>query len=80
MHILHFLRDLGHDAPRSTPPGGRRYLIFERRFLEECDGMGLTPERGDAAVWAAYSGNTSGADVTLIEDMQTIYERLSREE
>ena len=53
-HILHFLRDQGHDAPRSTPPAGPKYTKFENAFLDIADERGLSPAVLDFHVWAAY--------------------------
>ncbi len=53
-HILHFLRDHGHDAPRSTPPAGPKYTKFENAFLDIADERGLPPAVLDFHVWAAY--------------------------
>ncbi len=53
-HVLHFLRDQGHDAPQSTPPAGPSYTKFENAFLDIADERGLPPAVLDFHVWAAY--------------------------
>ena len=53
-HILHFLRDQGHDAPRSTPPAGQKYNDLENVFLDIADERGLSPAVLDFHVWNSY--------------------------
>ena len=60
-HILKWLRKVGYDAPKSTPPSGKRYKDLERAFIQEADDMGLTPRELDYAVWSEYSGYDSVA-------------------
>jgi thermostable 8-oxoguanine DNA glycosylase len=52
VHILRWLRGLGHNAPRSTP-NGRKYGELEKIFLSEADKRGLSPGELDAQVWEA---------------------------
>src|SRR5438105_2125934 len=54
VHILKFLRRLGHDAPKNTPTG-RKYKELEEVFLAECERRHTTPNQLDADVWVAYS-------------------------
>jgi len=54
VHILKFLRQLGHDAPKNTPTG-RKYKELEEAFLAECERRHTTPNQLDADVWTAYS-------------------------
>lgn len=53
-HILKFLRELGHNAPASTPQG-RRYALLENIFLEEAARRGMTPADLDLEIWNGYS-------------------------
>lgn len=53
-HILKYLREQGHDAPRSTPPK-RRYLELEQVFLEDCDRLGMTPHQLDIDLWNRFT-------------------------
>lgn len=55
-HILHFLRDCGHDAPKLTPTG-HRYRELEQIFLEEADRSGMSVADFDLMLWRQYSGN-----------------------
>lgn len=41
VHVLRWLRGLGHPAPRSTP-NGRKYRELEKIFLSEADKRGLS--------------------------------------
>lgn len=54
-HILKFLREQGHDAPKSTPPHGPVYERLERAFLAECDKRGVTNVAAfDLELWKEY--------------------------
>ena len=55
VHILHWLRDQGYDAPKQTPPAGRTYRRLEEAFLSEADKRGKTARELDWEIWAAYS-------------------------
>lgn len=57
-HVLKWLREVGYDAPKSTP-SGRKYRELELAFLQEADDMGLTPRELDYAIWSKYSGYES---------------------
>lgn len=54
-HILKFLRDQGHDAPKVTPPHGPTYERLEQAFLAECDKRGVTNVAAfDLEIWKEY--------------------------
>lgn len=54
-HVLKFLRDNGSpDAPRATPPAGRRYRMLERTFVTLAHEIGTTPRELDYFAWAVY--------------------------
>lgn len=55
-HILRWLRELGHDAPQSTPPAGPKYEALEQVFLLEAEKRGMTPKQLDTEIWETYSG------------------------
>lgn len=50
VHVLRWLRGLGYDAPRATPPSAR-YAELEAAFLREADRRGLTPRELDRRIW-----------------------------
>lgn len=52
-HILKFMRDLGHEVPRSTPTG-KKYLELERVFIgmAECSHKSLA--QFDLDIWNEY--------------------------
>lgn len=56
VHILKWLRQEGYDAPKATPPSGKRYDELERAFLEEADKRNMTPRDLDAQIWEQFSG------------------------
>ncbi len=60
-HILKFLRSVGIDAPKSTPPKGKRYDELEQAFLAEADKRGVTPHKLDAEIWDMYSAGGNQA-------------------
>lgn len=53
-HILHWLRNKGHDAPKVTP-SGRKYAELEQVFLGYCDQEQKTPAELDLEIWKKYS-------------------------
>lgn len=65
VHILKFLRTLGHDAPKNTPTG-RKYKELEEAFLAECERRHMTPNQLDADVWVAYSSKDQDKIKALI--------------
>lgn len=55
-HILQYLRDLGIDAPNSTPPkGSKKYKQLEETFLKICDETNTGYADMDLLIWNAYS-------------------------
>lgn len=66
VHILKFLRQLGHDTPRNTP-NGKKYKELEEIFLAECERRNMTPNQLDADVWLAYSSKDQNKIKELIE-------------
>lgn len=57
-HILKFLRDHGIDAPKSTPPAGKRYALLEQEYLKLAKLLapleGKTLPEFDLALWNEY--------------------------
>lgn len=56
-HVLKFLRSLGYDAPKSTPPKGKKYAALEQAFKLEAAAHCVSVRQLDTEVWKAYSGN-----------------------
>lgn len=54
-HILKWLRAHGYDAPKSTPPPGRKYRELELAFIREGKKRGLAPKEWDTKVWQQYA-------------------------
>jgi len=54
-HILKWLRANGYDAPKGTPPPGRKYRELEAAFIAEGRRRGLTPKQWDTEVWQFYA-------------------------
>jgi len=54
-HILKWLRAHGYDAPKSTPPPGKKYRELEAAFIAEGVKRGLTPKEWDTQVWQMYA-------------------------
>lgn len=54
-HVLKWLRAHGYDAPKSTPPPGRKYRELELAFIREGKKRGLTPKEWDTKVWQQYA-------------------------
>jgi hypothetical protein len=52
-HILAWLREQGHAAPKSTPQSPASYARLERLFLRLCDEQGLSPAAFDLAIWSS---------------------------
>lgn len=49
-HILQWLRELGHDVPKSTPTS-TKYKKIEALFLKEADQREMLPEELDLQIW-----------------------------
>ena len=54
-HILKWLRAHDYDAPKSTPPPGKKYRELELAFLAEGKKRGLTAKEWDTQVWQQYA-------------------------
>lgn len=54
-HILRYLRELGLDAPRTTPGSKSSYARWETVVLELADQYGLHPAKFDLWVWNQLS-------------------------
>lgn len=54
-HVLKWLRANGYDAPKSTPPPGKKYRELEAAFIAEGKKRGLTPKEWDTKVWQQYA-------------------------
>lgn len=53
VHILRYLRSLGHAVPSSTPDSVKQYEKIEKVFLQEADRSGKTPAEFDLGIWKA---------------------------
>lgn len=53
-HVLKWLRLQGYDAPKNTPPAGKKYDDLEAKFLMECDRRKILPAEFDLEIWEAY--------------------------
>lgn len=56
-HILHYMRDLGYDVPRSTPSSRKQYLLLEREFVRLAKKARMSIAEFDLKIWRKYSGN-----------------------
>lgn len=54
VHILSYLRDLGHTAPKSTPIG-KEYVRLENIFLSHAKDVGKDPATLDLEIWKRYT-------------------------
>lgn len=54
-HVLHWMRDNGYNAPKSTPPPGKKYRELELAFIAEGRKRGLTAKEWDTQVWQQYA-------------------------
>ncbi len=54
VHILHYLRDLGHEVPKVTPGSKKKYLIIERLAMQIARKEGKTFANWDLDVWNRY--------------------------
>lgn len=50
-HILTYLREKGHDAPKSTPANPKKYAKLEKAWLDACDQEGRDPAEFDYEEW-----------------------------
>lgn len=56
-HILKWLRERGHDVPKSTPTR-KTYLRLEKVFLNYCDKKKVSPAKLDLAIWNKYASKS----------------------
>lgn len=54
-HVLKWLRANGYNAPKSTPPPGKKYRELELAFLAEGKKRGLSAKDWDTMVWKMYA-------------------------
>jgi len=54
-HVLSFLRDMGHDTPKSTPASYNQYQEIEAKFLFLCKVVNRSPAKFDLLIWRTYS-------------------------
>lgn len=54
VHILSYLRDLGHSAPKSTPVG-KEYVRLENIFLSHAKDVGKDAATLDLEIWKRYT-------------------------
>lgn len=54
-HVLKHLRAHGIDAPKATPPAGRRYRELEQAFIALADKAGMPVAEYDLGVWKDYA-------------------------
>jgi thermostable 8-oxoguanine DNA glycosylase len=53
-HILHWMRDNGIKAPKTTP-SGEKYLKFEKMFIDIAKKNDISIADLDLRIWTAYS-------------------------
>jgi endonuclease III len=53
-HILHWMRDNGIQAPKTTP-SGEKYLKFEKMFIDIAKKNDISIADLDLRIWTAYS-------------------------
>lgn len=63
VHILRWLRQRGHDAPRTTPANRKTYARLEAVFLQEADARGVSPRDLDYAIWQEGSERGVGGSL-----------------
>jgi|SRR6185437_11377204 len=56
-HVLHYLRDMGYDAPKITPGSSKAYTKWENVFLSLVDRSGMNSADFDLFIWKIYSGS-----------------------
>lgn len=66
-HVLSFLRDLGYDAPETTPTSAAKYRNLENIFIELANKFKKTPSQLDLIVWRVFSKNALPTDVVLLD-------------
>lgn len=56
-HLLKRARELGHNAPKNTPPAGRRYRELEEVLLRDAETQGLPIAEYDLQTWTRYAAS-----------------------
>jgi thermostable 8-oxoguanine DNA glycosylase len=56
-HVLHWFRDQGYDAPKSSPQSTKVYAKWQALFLQKADNASKTPAEFDLEIWREYSKN-----------------------
>lgn len=54
-HVLKHLRAKGINAPKATPPAGKRYRELEQAFIALADKAGMAVAEYDLMVWREYA-------------------------
>ena len=54
-HVLKFLRDMGHEVPKSTPSSKKKYQEVEKIFLSYVNDSSLSVAEFDLYIWRLYS-------------------------
>jgi hypothetical protein len=54
-HVLRWLREHGYNAPKSTPPAGKKYQELEQAFVKEAKKRRLSVKELDTIVWQTYA-------------------------
>jgi thermostable 8-oxoguanine DNA glycosylase len=75
-HLLKFLRLVGYNAPKSTPPK-KSYAYLEKEFLNLVKKSKKTVAEFDLVIWNYYSKNSSS--LTSKEDMLKLLESIGAE-
>lgn len=66
VHILQWMRDIGHNvAAKQTPSNPRVYANIEEAFVAEADQRGMTPGELDLKIWTLYSAGEKNIDNPL---------------
>lgn len=54
-HILKYLKSKGYDAPKSTPPAGKKYQALEKAFQALAKKQHKSVRQLDTEVWTMYA-------------------------
>lgn len=60
-HLLRWLRDQGHDVPKTSPQSLKRYMEIQELYLGIAESLGRDPAELDLAIWNEYSGSLEAA-------------------
>ena len=69
-HILHWLRDQGYEAPKSTPCAGPTYRKWELTFISEGEKRGMSPKEWDTYVWTTYANRRKSIGTSRSEQQE----------